>query len=181
MTTKIIDGLNYTSLDLSMVSSPPKGTLIISSCPGLCKENGTSDHRKTTHLDVLQSEEINLVIALTPDDELERLGVDDMPQKIKDCGIDWKQVAGVNYATPEKDQLTAFMDIMSEVQSRLDQGDHILVHCRGGTGRAGKTAAVMLIHYGIDPDQAIDAIRSQREGCIQTAEQEQFVRDYCPV
>jgi len=39
----------------------------------------------------------------------------------------------------------------------------------------------MLIHYGLDPDQAILLIRDQREGCIQTPEQEAFVRDYIPL
>ena len=39
----------------------------------------------------------------------------------------------------------------------------------------------MLIHYGIAADDAITMIRQQREGCIQTEEQEQFVRDYIPM
>ena len=155
--------------------------MTISSCPGYCKENGTSDERQSTHLDVMQSLGVGQVVALTPDDELDRLGLADMPRRIIDSGIAWLQVPVVNFSTPEADQLDAFMAAMAEVKAKLDQGQHILVHCRGGTGRAGKVAAVMLIHYGIAPDDAITMIRQQREGCIQTEEQEQFVRDYIPM
>ena len=155
--------------------------MTISSCPGYCKDNGTSEERQTIHLDEMQSLGIDQVIALTPDDELDRLGLADMPQRIKDSGISWRQVPVVNFSTPEADQLDAFMAAMAAVKSQLDQGQHILVHCRGGSGRAGKVAAVMLIHYGIAPDDAITMIRQQREGCIQTEDQEQFVRDYIPM
>ena len=155
--------------------------MTISSCPGYCKENGTSDERQSTHLDVMQSLGVDQVVALTPDDELDRLGLADMPRHIIDSGIAWLQVPVVNFSTPEADQLDAFMAAMAEVKSKLDQGQHILVHCRGGTGRAGKVAAVMLIHYGIAPDDAITMIRDQRDGCIQTEDQEQFVRDYIPM
>ena len=155
--------------------------MTISSCPGYCKENGTSDERQSTHLDVMQSLGVGQVVALTPDDELDRLGLADMPRRIIDSGIAWLQVPVVNFSTPEADQLDAFMAAMAEVKAKVDQGQHILVHCRGGTGRAGKVAAVMLIHYGIAPDDAITMIRQQREGCIQTEDQEQFVRDYIPM
>ena len=181
MATQFNDGLSYTTLDLSMASNPPSGVLTISSCPGYCKDNGTSEERQSRHLQTLSDLGVDQVIALTPDDELERLGVAAMPQRIKDLGMDWLQVPVVNYSTPEADLLESFMAAMAAVKSRLDQGQHILVHCRGGTGRAGKTAAVMLIHYGIAPDDAITMIRQQREGCIQTEDQEQFVRDYIPM
>ena len=180
MTTTILDGLSYTTLDLSAVAHPPKGMMTISSCPGYCKENGTSEQRQAGHLDALTSIGVDLVVALTPDDEMERLGVDTMPNQIKAAGMEWLQVPVVNYSTPEADQLEAFMAAMADVKLRLDAGQHIVVHCRGGTGRAGKVAAVMLIHYGVDPDQAITMIRGQRQGCIQTEDQEQFVRDYIP-
>ena len=181
MTTKHKDGLSYTTLDFSQTATPPKGMMTISSCPGYCKENGSSDERQSTHLDVMHSLGVDQVVALTPDDELDRLGLAAMPQRIMDGGIAWLQVPVVNFSTPEADQLDAFMAAMAEVKSKLDQGQHILVHCRGGTGRAGKVAAVMLIHYGIAPDDAITMIRQQREGCIQTEDQEQFVRDYIPM
>lgn len=181
MATERKDGLSYTTLDFSQIATPPKGMMTISSCPGFCKENGTSDDKQSTHLDVLLSLGVDQVVALTPDDELERLGLAAMPQRIKDSGIAWRQVPVVNFSTPEADQLDVFMAAMAETKSLLDQGQHVLVHCRGGTGRAGKVAAVMLIHYGVAPDQAITMIRQQREGCIQTDDQEQFVRDYIPM
>ena len=181
MTTKHKDGLSYTTLDFSQTASPPKGMMTISSCPGYCKENGTSEERQSTHLEVMHSLCVDQVVALTPDDELDRLGLADMPQRIMDSGIAWLQVPVVNFSTPEADQLDAFMAAMAEVKSKLDQGQHILVHCRGGTGRAGKVAAVMLIHYGIAPDDAITMIRQQREGCLQPEDQEQFVRAYIPM
>ena len=51
----------------------------------------------------------------------------------------------------------------------------MLVHCRGGLGRAGTIAARLLIELGIEPATAIERVRAVRPGAIETRAQEEYV------
>jgi ADP-ribosyl-[dinitrogen reductase] hydrolase len=52
---------------------------------------------------------------------------------------------------------------------------NVLVHCRGGLGRAGTIAARLLVELGMEPTKAIASVRGVRPGAIETSEQERFV------
>jgi protein-tyrosine phosphatase len=54
----------------------------------------------------------------------------------------------------------------------------VVTYCRGGLGRAGMTAACVLVRSGAGPDEAIDAVRRFRKGAIETLAQEQYVREF---
>ncbi|MCE2516492.1 MAG: dual specificity protein phosphatase family protein [Alphaproteobacteria bacterium] len=174
----LIDGLSATEVALSTVEDGLTGTLYVSSCPGFAKDDEPNEARKQAHLDFLTDQGIELVVALTPDDELERLGVGDMPRRIMDAGINWVQAPVVDRSTPDTDQLALYIAAMDRVAKVLEADGKALVHCRGGTGRAGKTAAIMLMRYGMEADDAITLMRSRRNGCVETPEQEAFVRAY---
>ena len=57
-------------------------------------------------------------------------------------------------------------------------GKNIIFHCRGGKGRAGTVAAILLIDFGYDKKEAIDLVRSKRVGAIETEKQEKFIFSY---
>jgi atypical dual specificity phosphatase len=59
-----------------------------------------------------------------------------------------------------------------------DQGQAVAVHCLGGLGRTGTVVAAWLVTQGLDADAAIDRVRAIRPGSIETASQEQAVRDF---
>ncbi|MFC4425606.1 cyclin-dependent kinase inhibitor 3 family protein [Deinococcus navajonensis] len=62
---------------------------------------------------------------------------------------------------------------------QLLNGQVVVVHCRGGLGRAGLTAACLLVQMGMDPAEAIDLVRRTRSPhAIETAEQEAFVHRF---
>ena len=52
----------------------------------------------------------------------------------------------------------------------------MLVHCRGGLGRAGTIAARLLVELGERPDEAIRRVREVRPGAIEREFQEPHVR-----
>ena len=162
----------------SMPSNSMMGKLYVSSYPGFSKVDGATEDRKIAHLAFLFDQGIHLVISLTPQDEREKLGAADMPARIQSAGIDWMEVPVVNYGTPDQDQMHAFMTMIDQASARLAHGQKVLVHCRGGTGRAGKVAAIILMGGGMSADLAISTLRDHRAGCVQTQEQEDFVRAY---
>ena len=61
------------------------------------------------------------------------------------------------------------------VHHRLDAGERILIHCRGGLGRTGLVAGLILVERGILPEEAIRQIRAVRRHAIETSEQKDYV------
>jgi atypical dual specificity phosphatase len=59
-----------------------------------------------------------------------------------------------------------------------DQDQAVAVHCLGGLGRTGTVVAALLVTQGLDADAAIDRVRAILPGSIETASQEQAVRDF---
>ena len=59
-------------------------------------------------------------------------------------------------------------ELCSLLRGRLD----VLVHCRGGLGRAGTIAARLLVELGMEPKKAIVNVRAARPGAIETTEQQ---------
>jgi ADP-ribosyl-[dinitrogen reductase] hydrolase len=57
----------------------------------------------------------------------------------------------------------------------LQHGGRVVVHCRGGLGRAGTVAARMLVELGSTPQEAIRRVRASRRGAIETPAQEAYV------
>jgi protein-tyrosine phosphatase len=58
----------------------------------------------------------------------------------------------------------------------LRSGGNVLVHCRGGLGRAGMIAARLLVEEGVPPETAMTAVRAARPRAIETPAQERWVR-----
>ncbi|HBC53197.1 MAG TPA: phosphatase [Alphaproteobacteria bacterium] len=57
----------------------------------------------------------------------------------------------------------------------LRTGGNLVIHCRGGRGRAGMVAARLLIEAGETPQMAMQLVRSARPGAIETVAQEQYL------
>jgi ADP-ribosyl-[dinitrogen reductase] hydrolase len=57
----------------------------------------------------------------------------------------------------------------------MQDGNRIVVHCRGGLGRTGVIAARLLIELGEAPDKALQRVRAARPGAVETPEQEDYV------
>jgi len=53
----------------------------------------------------------------------------------------------------------------------IKQGDNVLVHCRGGLGRSGTIAALLLIEFGLPNGLAIAQVRIARLAAIDIVEQ----------
>jgi len=68
--------------------------------------------------------------------------------------------------------------LLRRLHQMIKQGDNVLVHCRGGLGRSGTIAALLLIEFGLPNGLAIAQVRIARPGAIDIAEQEEYVRRY---
>jgi ADP-ribosyl-[dinitrogen reductase] hydrolase len=89
----------------------------------------------------------------------------------------WYHLAIVDASIPDQRFEQEWEIAGEEVRALLRGGHDVLVHCRGGLGRAGTIAARLLVELGMDPAEAIARVRAVRPGAIETREQERFVRE----
>jgi ADP-ribosyl-[dinitrogen reductase] hydrolase len=89
----------------------------------------------------------------------------------------WFHLPIVDVSTPDRYFEESWDTAGETLRSLLQNGANVLVHCRGGRGRAGTIAARLLIEVGMEPGTAIAKARKVRPGAIETPEQERFVRE----
>jgi ADP-ribosyl-[dinitrogen reductase] hydrolase len=75
---------------------------------------------------------------------------------------------------PSSEFETRWVYAGARLRERLRLGERVLVHCRGGLGRAGSVAARLLVEFGATPNEAITRVRAVRPNAIETREQEQW-------
>ena len=69
---------------------------------------------------------------------------------------------------PEQDFEHAWKATGESIRNRLRLGFDVLLHCRGGLGRAGTIAARLLVELGVQPDDAIRACATPANGPSRT-------------
>jgi atypical dual specificity phosphatase len=76
-------------------------------------------------------------------------------------------------------ELDACRQLLSELNVEMEQGRHVVFHCRGGLGRTGLMLACFLIaHRGMSPEQAIEHVRKVNPNYIQSQVQVDFVKAF---
>jgi ADP-ribosyl-[dinitrogen reductase] hydrolase len=113
-------------------------------------------------LDALRSWGAAAVITLIQAHEFESLGVDDLGQEVIGRHMDWLHLPIQDVSVPGRDFEQAWKEQGERVRARLRNGFNVVVHCKGGLGRAGTVAARLLVELGWEPSKAISAVRQVR-------------------
>lgn len=121
-----------------------------------------------------------LVLTLIEPQEFDLLRVPDLGEQVVAQRMNWAHLPIRDVDVPADPFLSGWPSVRADLLSRLDAGGRVIVHCRGGLGRAGLVAALLLIETGVKPEAAIRAVREVRPGAIETAAQERYVLDYTP-
>ena len=69
----------------------------------------------------------------------------------------WFPIADLH--APPLVEIRPFLDV---AVGRLDGGEHLLVHCGAGIGRAGTIAVCILMLHGLSADDALALVASHR-------------------
>jgi len=57
-------------------------------------------------------------------------------------------------------------------------GKNVVIHCRGGRGRAGTLSACCYVALGLTAADALEQVRASRKGAVETAVQEKFIEAF---
>jgi ADP-ribosylglycohydrolase/protein-tyrosine phosphatase len=115
------------------------------------------------------------VVTLIEEDEFRMLKVEALPELVQAAGLEWHWLPIADVKVPDGRFARRWVYAGLRVRERLRAGERVLVHCRGGLGRAGMVAARLLAEFGLEPASAIRAVRSVRPGAIETSAQEAWV------
>ena len=85
-------------------------------------------------------------------------------------GIDYLHVPTEDLSAPDMDKIDQTVDF---IQERIKNNEPIMVHCAAGIGRTGTILACYLIKYhNLSAKNAIEQVRKERPGSIQSESQE---------
>ena len=98
-----------------------------------------------------------------------------MGARVRARHMDWFHLPIPDVSVPdaafEQQWKTVGADLMDRLRAEFD----VLVHCKGGLGRAGTIAARLMVELGVIPPEAVKAVRSVRPGAIETSAQLDYV------
>lgn len=97
------------------------------------------------------------------------------PAALSRHGIESMHIPVPDFHAPTQEQLDQYVNAVRDV---TDEGRQVGTHCAGGMGRTGTFLAALFVSRGMDAEAAIAEIRRLRPGSIETASQEQAVRDF---
>lgn len=172
-------------LQIAFVQTRDNGGRIgITFCPGKKQHDaltGAWDRDLCVDLDAIQASGAAAVVSLIEPSEFQSLGVDRLGEEVRARHMDWFHlpIADVSIPGPLFEQ--EWTTIGANLRSRLRQGFDIVVHCKGGLGRAGMIAARLLVELGTEPRAAIEQVRMARPGAIETHEQLTYVQQKAAV
>lgn len=165
----------YAIIDVAHIIVNPevKGRLTISICPGKKDDRWNRD----LELDLLtiKNNNINVIVCLIEWAEMKLFNITNYPQRAQESGFLFYHLPTKDRRAPLDKEINSMVPMIAE---HLSRGDNVLVHCRGGLGRAGTICATTLLHFGYDGISAINLVRQQRPGAIQTNSQIQCIMNY---
>jgi len=160
-------------------ASPAHGRIGITFCPGKHDQaalTGAWARDLGIDLDAISAWGARLVLTLVEPAELAALKVPCLGQEVRHRGIEWRHLPIADYSVPTEAFERQWATDGREIRALLRNGHDVLVHCKGGLGRAGMMAARLLAELGMPPEEAIRTVRHARKGAIETPSQLALVR-----
>lgn len=176
--TSETDPIAVDSLPDDEVGTP--GRLGMTSAPGMWAGSvgGRWERDLAVDMQALEEEyETDVLVSLMEDHEYRGYRIPELLEQNRFGSIEILRFAIGDMGVPQEAESEKFEPFVQDVVQRLEQGQNVVVHCRGGLGRTGTLAACVLVALGRHTaDEAIAAVREARKGTVQTREQEDFVR-----
>ncbi|MEH6674310.1 MAG: ADP-ribosylglycohydrolase family protein [Sulfitobacter sp.] len=154
------------------------GKIGITFCPGKVQPgamSGSWNRDLGLDLDAIAAWNAASIVTLVEDHELKTLQVTDIGPEVRIRHMRWHHLPIKDVSTPDFGFEQQWNAVGEGLRAQLRTGFNVLVHCKGGLGRAGTIAARLMIELGVPPKDAVKAVRSARPGAIETSAQLAYV------
>ena len=157
------------------------GAIGLTFCPGKTQDDALSGRWArdlALDLDALARWRCTEVLTLVEPAELDELKVPDLGEAIRHRGWRWHHWPITDRAAPDERFLSRWSDEQAALRARIRGDGRLVIHCKGGLGRAGTVATLLLAMETPEApiDSLIAAVRKARAGAIETLAQERFLR-----
>ena len=144
-------------------------------CPG--KKDRRAGWDRDLHKDLVAIRDwgASTVVTLIEDHEFRLLGIDTLGEQVGRLAMQWVHLPIRDVDVPDIRFESAWTTEGPALHRRIDNGERVLIHCRGGLGRTGLVAAMILVERGTEPREAIRRVREVRPHAVETTEQERYV------
>lgn len=139
---------------------PNGSTFIFTPCPGTKTEN-LSDSLRT-----LRKAGADAVVTMLPDTEIKALDVASLGQETETFGMQWFQLPVEDDGAPEEAFEAAFTQAKASLLALIEEKTTIAIHCKGGSGRTGLMAAILLLESGMLWDDVKTLVQSIRPNAL---------------
>lgn len=120
------------------------------------------------------------VISLLEPFEYQELEVPNLPDAFA-RRFHWLNLPIPDQQAPDNAWTEHWETIRTDIKNGLNRGEKFLIHCKGGFGRTGTIAAMILMDHGYGWQEAITECRKSRELAVETRVQEEYLKDYQPL
>ena len=155
------------------------GRIGITLCPGKYYPYGLAgnwDRDLDLDLERIRRWGATAVVSLITEKEMRDLRVQGLSRAVADRHMEWWHLPIPDGQPPDTAFEEAWRVAGPAIRDRLRLGFDVLVHCKGGLGRAGTVAARLLVEFGERPVEAIRQVRQARSlNALETCDQERHV------
>ena len=156
-----------------------KGKVILTSFLGLDANNIFQQNIFLNQLSNFVNLNCSTVVSLVEDSEFDQLCEKKLfVRNIYKHNLKWIHMPIADLKAPDHEFKKKWITTKTLLKNDLLKGNNIVLHCKGGIGRSGTVAALILIEHGEENGNAIKCVRKKRQGAIENELQEQFVLDY---
>lgn len=166
-------------LQIAEAPTPGGGVIGITFCPGKHQASAFSGawaRDLAADVEAIARWGASAVVTLVTAEELTALKVTALGEHVTARGMAWMHLPIVDVSTPTAAWEAQWNSVRNDLHDLLTAGERVLVHCKGGLGRAGTVAARLLVERGTAPEEAIAQVRAVRPGALETRAQEDYVR-----
>ena len=161
-------------ISISWIPIGKKNLLGVSQFPGKNLQNIFDLSSFLKDLQIIKKQKVKIVVSLLPDNEKNKLGLDDLIWSKEE--VEYIQFPINDFNVPPKKKFNELKKLISFIKENLMLSKHVLIHCNGGKGRSGMIAALVL--KAMKEKDPIKKVREKVIGAIETEEQEIFVKDW---
>tara|TARA_R110002049_G_scaffold105182_1_gene251953 strand:- start:292 stop:789 length:498 start_codon:yes stop_codon:yes gene_type:complete len=132
------------------------GRFIFTPCPG------TKNTSVSEALETLNEAGAKTIITVLSSDEIEALSVSSLGKDTTDKNLKWYQLPIEDDCEPAEAFNKTWEFAKDKILTLLEHKETVAIHCRGGSGRTGLMAAILLLETGEnweDVKQQIQSIR----------------------
>ena len=145
------------------------GAMLLTPCPGTRNVSALESLQQLQHAGAVA------VVTMMPMEELHKNNQASLPELCSNRGLRWFHLPIEDDHAPEEDFEAAWDIHKGHLIGHLKAGDTIALHCKGGTGRTGLVAALILQELGCSTAEATQAVQTVKPKSLQIPSQVSYL------